>query len=149
MFWASRIRIQIRHYLDGSGSFHHQAKKSKKTLIYTVFCLILWLFIFESFYLTKRAGSDPDLNPDPNLHISLWGIKSPSFQEAATRRLEIVDFAPEIVEAMLFYVYTGEVANLDEVLPAYSAQNRRSRSEHYGGFLILLDLVQICPSSSW
>ncbi len=40
--------------------------------------------------------------------------------------MEIVDFAPEIVEAMLFYVYTGELANLDEVLPAYSTQNRRS-----------------------
>ncbi len=37
-----------------------------------------------------------------------------------------MDFPPEIVEAMLFYVYTGEVANLDEVLPAYSTQKRRS-----------------------
>jgi hypothetical protein len=36
-FWASRIRIH--HYLygseSGSGSFHHQAKKGRKTLIST------------------------------------------------------------------------------------------------------------------
>jgi hypothetical protein len=33
-FWTSRIRI--RHYLYGSGSFHHQAKTARKILISTV-----------------------------------------------------------------------------------------------------------------
>ncbi len=42
-FWASRIRI--RHYLYGSGSFHQQGKKVRKTLIFTN----LWiLFDFSS-----------------------------------------------------------------------------------------------------
>jgi hypothetical protein len=39
-FWISRIRILNYFYRSGSGSFHHQAKMERKTLISTVLCLL-------------------------------------------------------------------------------------------------------------
>jgi hypothetical protein len=35
--------------------------------------------------------------------------------EATTKKVEIKDLSPEIVEAMLLYIYTGDVPNLDEL----------------------------------
>ncbi len=47
-FWTSRIRIH--HYLDGSGSgsFHHQGKIVRKTLIFTVVWLLYDLFSLKN-----------------------------------------------------------------------------------------------------
>ncbi len=47
-FWASRIRI--RQYLYGSGSFHQQGKKVRKTLFFTNLWRLFWLFIYEDWY---------------------------------------------------------------------------------------------------
>ncbi len=42
-FWASWIRI--RHYLYGSGSFHHQAKSKKNRFV--------WLFLLEDWFWSR------------------------------------------------------------------------------------------------
>jgi hypothetical protein len=44
VFWAFRIRIRHHLYGSGSGSFHQQAKKERKTLIST-FLLLLFDFL--------------------------------------------------------------------------------------------------------
>ncbi len=48
--WIRGIQIPIRQYLYGSGSFHHQAKKSKKNLDFYCFVTSLWLFIFKDWW---------------------------------------------------------------------------------------------------
>ncbi len=55
-FWASRIRIRIRHYLYGSGSFSHQAKIVRKNpwfLILCVFFITFHLWRLTKMYLKK------------------------------------------------------------------------------------------------
>ncbi len=41
-------------------------------------------------------------------------LESPMKEEAATRRVEINDLIPEVVEAMLLFMYSGSVPNLVE-----------------------------------
>ncbi len=59
-FWA--LRIQIRYYVNGSGSFHQQAKKVKKhrfLLFYDFFMTFLSLRLMELFI--KKAISKKGL----------------------------------------------------------------------------------------
>jgi hypothetical protein len=83
LFWAYRIRIQIRFshkYGSGSGSFYHQAKKVRKTLI-SVFCDFFMTFISVQDpdpYVYGPPGSvrqgyisqDPDPDPDPYQNVT-------------------------------------------------------------------------------
>jgi hypothetical protein len=53
-------------YVSGSGTFHHQAKNSKKNLDFYGFVTSLWLFIFEKWWKCSSVGLGlPDPYPDP------------------------------------------------------------------------------------
>ncbi len=49
-------------YGSGSGSFNHQAKIVRKTLISSVLWLLLWLYFFEKWWKCTRV-------PDPDLYV--------------------------------------------------------------------------------
>jgi hypothetical protein len=93
------LRIRIRHYLHGFGSFHHQAIKVRKTSISTFFWLLPFyqtdvnvpskskklLFVDILKLLPKRAGSGSvtllygSADPDPYQNVSDPQHWSPEF----------------------------------------------------------------------
>jgi hypothetical protein len=101
-FWASRIRIRIRSHKYGSGSFHHQANIVRKTLISTVFLLLLYDFlslkndvnvpVFRIRMIRMFSGlpyphPDPlvrDTGTDPRIRIRIRIRTIPKYHGSAT-----------------------------------------------------------------
>jgi hypothetical protein len=77
-FWASRVRI--RHYLYGSGSFHHQAKQQKvmKTLISTLLC-----HLYDFLSLNTDTGSHNHSHFCQNNTVTLIDMQTFQFGKCA------------------------------------------------------------------
>ncbi len=85
-FWASRI--QIRHNFYGSGSFHHQAKKVRKTFIFSV----LWLYDFLS---EKTDVNVPSKSNRPKTYYFLlasWNLKATVKKSRIMTRKSVVPY---------------------------------------------------------